>query len=85
MPGSGGLQAMLSLYMDDVTVFCNDNRSVTKIFWHCNHFGLASNSKANLVKSECVYLNWKDSKVNWGFIEKDCVNFRGLIWKKCVE
>ncbi|XP_075054378.1 uncharacterized protein LOC142140569 [Mixophyes fleayi] len=53
-PGPDRLEAKCSLYMDDVTVFCADQRSVAALVQTCNNFGQASGAKVNCGKSEAM-------------------------------
>ena len=70
VPGSGGKEAKLSLYMDDLSVLCTNNRSVVKILQWCDQFSLASGAKLNRAKSEILYLNWKEPTFDFGLNEK---------------
>lgn len=80
-PGSGKQDIKVTLYMDDITVFCSDNASVTKVFWHCDKFALASSSKINMGKSECWYVNWKEAKIDFGLVEKyDFIKILGVLF-----
>ncbi|XP_056386077.1 uncharacterized protein LOC130282143 isoform X3 [Hyla sarda] len=53
-PGPDRYEAKCSLYMDDVTVFCADQRSVTALVQTCEDFGKASGAKVNCGKSEAM-------------------------------
>eukprot|EP00061_Rhincodon_typus_P014401 g41395.t1 len=55
VPGSRGLQAKLSLYMEDFTIFCSDPLSVCRHMGICNQFKLASGAKVNRGKSEAMF------------------------------
>eukprot|EP00061_Rhincodon_typus_P005645 g25418.t1 len=59
--GSGGLQVKASLYVDDVAVFCTDQRSVNKLLSICDQFELASDAKVNRGKNKAMFFgNWAD-------------------------
>ncbi|XP_056421526.1 uncharacterized protein LOC130361883 isoform X2 [Hyla sarda] len=53
-PGPDRYEVKCSLYMDDVTVFCADQRSVTALVQTCEDFGRASGAKVNCGKSEAM-------------------------------
>ncbi|XP_075684331.1 uncharacterized protein LOC142652566 [Rhinoderma darwinii] len=53
-PGPGHFEVKCSLYMDDVTVFCADQSSVTALVQTCEEFGRASGAKVNCGKSEAM-------------------------------
>lgn len=69
-PGSGGREAKVSVYMDDLTVLCCDNRSVFNSLKWCDLFSRAARVKLNRAKSEIMYLNWKEEKLDLGLREK---------------
>eukprot|EP00061_Rhincodon_typus_P012466 g38221.t1 len=47
--------------MDDVTVFCSDPQSVSRLVSISDQFGLASGAKINRGKSEAMFFgNWAD-------------------------
>ncbi|XP_056391990.1 uncharacterized protein LOC130284987 isoform X1 [Hyla sarda] len=53
-PGPDRYEVKCPLYMDDVTVFCADQRSVTALIQTCEDFGRASGAKVNCGKSEAM-------------------------------
>ncbi|KAM4012257.1 LOW QUALITY PROTEIN: uncharacterized protein ACNLHF_005119 [Anomaloglossus baeobatrachus] len=53
-PGPERFEVKCSLYMDDVTVFCADRRSVDTLVQTCETFGRASGAKVNCGKSEAM-------------------------------
>ncbi|KAM9316586.1 LOW QUALITY PROTEIN: uncharacterized protein PAF06_007630 [Gastrophryne carolinensis] len=53
-PGSGRQEVKCSLYMDDLTVFCADQRSISALVQTCEDFGRASGAKVNCGKSEAM-------------------------------
>ncbi|KAM4012230.1 LOW QUALITY PROTEIN: uncharacterized protein ACNLHF_001170 [Anomaloglossus baeobatrachus] len=53
-PGPDRFEVKCSLYMDDVTVFCADRRSVDTLVQTCETFGRASGAKVNCGKSEAM-------------------------------
>ena len=71
VPGSGGQEAKLSVYMDDLTILCTDNKSILKALHWCDQFSSASSTKLNRSKSEILYLNWPEPKVNHGLVQRD--------------
>lgn len=58
IPGPDKQVAKCSLYMDDVTVFCADQRSVSALVQTCEEFGQASGAKVNCGKSEAMLFEW---------------------------
>ena len=70
VPGSNGKEAKLSLYMDDLTILCTSNKSMVETLQCCEQFSQASGAKMNRAKSEIFYLNWRESKLDTGLIEK---------------
>ncbi|XP_067899215.1 uncharacterized protein [Heterodontus francisci] len=59
IPGSGGTQVKVSLYMDDIAIFCSDLLSVRTLM--SDQFKLASGDKVNCSKSEAMFFgNWAD-------------------------
>ena len=71
VPGSGGQEAKLSVYMDDLTILCTDNKSILKVLYWCDQFSAASSAKLNRSKSEILYLNWPEPKFNHGLVQRD--------------
>ncbi|KAM9311811.1 uncharacterized protein PAF06_009673 [Gastrophryne carolinensis] len=58
-PGPGRREVKCSLYMDDVTVFCADQRSISALVQTCEDFDRASGAKVNCGKSEALlFRNW---------------------------
>lgn len=53
-PGPDRREVKCSLYMDDVTVFCADRRSIDTLAQTCEDFGQASGAKVNCGKSEVM-------------------------------
>ncbi|XP_056374400.1 uncharacterized protein LOC130272584 [Hyla sarda] len=53
-PGPDHYEVKCSLYMNDETVFCADQRSVTALVQTCEDFGRASGEKVNCGKSEAM-------------------------------
>ncbi|XP_040211179.1 uncharacterized protein LOC120941673 [Rana temporaria] len=53
-PGPERREVKCSLYMDDVTVFCADQRSIDTLVQTCEDFGQASGAKVNCGKSEVM-------------------------------
>eukprot|EP00061_Rhincodon_typus_P017387 g46063.t1 len=45
IPGKGGLLVKASLYMDDITIFCSDPLSVSRLMSICDRFELALGAK----------------------------------------
>ena len=79
VPGSGGREAKATLYMDDLTVLCSDNRSVFNCLRWCDLFSQASRAKLNRAKSEILYINWKEEKLTLGLGEKqDRIKLLGI-------
>ena len=79
VPGSGGREAKLTLYMDDMTVLCTDNTSVTRALEWSDCFSRASGAKLNRAKSECLYLNWREDKLVFGLKEQpDRIKLLGI-------
>lgn len=64
----------MSLYMDDLTILCCDNRSIFNILRWCNLFSHASKAKFNRSKNEFLYLNWWEGKLDLGLKEKNRQN-----------
>ncbi|KAM4012169.1 uncharacterized protein ACNLHF_005233, partial [Anomaloglossus baeobatrachus] len=54
-PGPERFEVKCSLYMDDVTVFCADRRSVDTLVQTCETFGWASGAKMDRVKRSIMY------------------------------
>ena len=79
VPGSGGREAKLTLYMDDMTILSTDNRSLEKALSWSDCFSRASGAKLNRAKSECLYTNWREEKRDLGLIEKkDRIKILGI-------
>eukprot|EP00061_Rhincodon_typus_P010553 g34926.t1 len=55
IPGSRSLQVKASLYVDDVTIFCSDPLSVSRLVSICVQFELALDAKVNQGKSESLF------------------------------
>ncbi|XP_073478657.1 uncharacterized protein [Aquarana catesbeiana] len=53
-PGPDRREVKCSLYMDDVTVFCADRRSIDTLAQTCEDFGQSSGAKVNCGKSEVI-------------------------------
>ena len=70
VPGSSGSEAKMTLYMDDMSILCTDNASLVRALEWSDIFSRASGAKLNRAKSECLYLNWYEDKVNLGLKEK---------------
>ncbi|KAJ1167540.1 hypothetical protein NDU88_007931 [Pleurodeles waltl] len=51
-PGDAKKEVKCSLYMDDVTLFCTDGKSVQSLLEACKDFGKASGAKINVDKSQ---------------------------------
>ena len=79
VPGSRGREAKLTVYMDDMTILCCDNRSVVNSLKWCDLFSQASLAKLNRAKSEILYLNWGEEKFNFGLSQKkDRIKMLGI-------
>eukprot|EP00061_Rhincodon_typus_P009336 g32764.t1 len=51
----------MSMYMDDVAIFCLDPQLVSRLLSICDQFELASGAKVNRGKSEAMFFgNWAD-------------------------
>jgi len=60
LPGSGGLQAKISLHADDTTLLLKDSRSLTSLFELIDPFEKGSQVKLNRSKTEAMWLGaWK--------------------------
>ena len=70
VPGSSGKEAKMTLYMDDMSVLCRDNASLVKALEWSDCFSRASGAKLNRAKSECMYINWQDNKLDLGLKEQ---------------
>ncbi|KAM5138176.1 LOW QUALITY PROTEIN: uncharacterized protein ACMZJ9_016764 [Mantella aurantiaca] len=58
-PGPDRREVKCSLYMDDVKVFCANQRSIDLLVQTCEDFGQASGAKVNCGKSEAMLFgNW---------------------------
>ncbi|KAM4011834.1 uncharacterized protein ACNLHF_004830 [Anomaloglossus baeobatrachus] len=74
-PGPERFEVKCSLYMDDVTVFCADRRSVDTLVQTCETFGRASGAKVNCGKSEAMLFgDWQPEA--WRLM--NC--FKDAIW-----
>ncbi|KAJ1169236.1 hypothetical protein NDU88_001142 [Pleurodeles waltl] len=51
-PGDAKKEVKCTLYMDDVTLFCTDGKSVQSLLEACKDFGKASGAKINVDKSQ---------------------------------
>ncbi|KAJ1211142.1 hypothetical protein NDU88_006503 [Pleurodeles waltl] len=51
-PGDAKKEVKYALYMDDVTLFCTDGKSVQSLLEACKDFGEASGAKINVDKSQ---------------------------------
>ncbi|KAJ1167592.1 hypothetical protein NDU88_007981 [Pleurodeles waltl] len=51
-PGDAKKDVKCTLYMDDVTLFCTDGKSVQSLLEACKDFGKASRAKINVDKSQ---------------------------------
>ncbi|KAJ1160992.1 hypothetical protein NDU88_001481 [Pleurodeles waltl] len=51
-PGDAKKEVKCTLYMDDVTLFCTDGKSVQSLLEACKDFGKASGAKINMDKSQ---------------------------------
>ncbi|KAJ1188232.1 hypothetical protein NDU88_004995 [Pleurodeles waltl] len=51
-PGDAKKEVKYTLYMDDVTFFCTDGKSVQSLLEACKDFGKASGAKINVDKSQ---------------------------------
>lgn len=71
VPGSGGQEAKLSVYVDDLTILCTDNKSIHNVLHWCDQFSVASSAKLNRSKSEILYLNWPEPKLDQGLVQTD--------------
>ncbi len=86
IPGSLGKEAKLSLYMDDITLFLSNNHSVERALQLCELFTLATGMKINKGKSEILYLNWKEPKLNFGLkIQDKSIKILGIAWGREME
>ena len=70
VPGSNGKEAKMSLYMDDLTILCTSNKSMVKTLQWYEQFSQASGAKMNRAKSEILYLNWRENKLDTGLMGK---------------
>ena len=71
VPGSGGKEAKMTVYMDDMTLLCSTNSSVVRALGWSDCFSKASGAKLNRAKSEILYLNWREPKLELGLKETD--------------
>ena len=71
VPGSSGREAKMTLYMDDMSIICTDNTSLVKALGWSDCFSGASGAKLNRAKSECLYINWYENKIDLGLKEKN--------------
>uniref|UniRef100_A0A8C5E1P6 Reverse transcriptase domain-containing protein n=1 Tax=Gouania willdenowi TaxID=441366 RepID=A0A8C5E1P6_GOUWI len=71
IPGATGKEAKLSLYIDDLTLLLNDNKSISETLNICDVFTLASGTKINKNKCEILYLNWREPVENLGLLQKN--------------
>uniref|UniRef100_A0A3B5PWS7 Reverse transcriptase domain-containing protein n=1 Tax=Xiphophorus maculatus TaxID=8083 RepID=A0A3B5PWS7_XIPMA len=69
-PGNYGKDIKLTMYMDDLTLLLPDNNSIQESLKISERFTAASGMKINKNKSEILCSNWKESRENWGLIEK---------------
>ncbi|KAJ1190290.1 hypothetical protein NDU88_007028 [Pleurodeles waltl] len=51
-PGDAKVEVKCALYMDNVTLFCADGKSVQSLLEACKDFGKASGAKINVDKSQ---------------------------------
>uniref|UniRef100_A0A3P9NBN4 Reverse transcriptase domain-containing protein n=1 Tax=Poecilia reticulata TaxID=8081 RepID=A0A3P9NBN4_POERE len=78
-PGNYGKDVKLTMYMDDLTLLVVDNSSIKESLKICERFTVASGMKINKTKSEIMYRNWNDIKINWGLIEQsDSIKVLGV-------
>ncbi|KAM9330996.1 uncharacterized protein PAF06_019337 [Gastrophryne carolinensis] len=78
-PGPGRREVKCSLYMDDVTVFCADQRSISALVQTCEDFGRASGAKVNCGKSEALLFgNWHLSSPVPFSVKPDFVKILGV-------
>lgn len=86
VPGGMGVQAKLSLYMDDLTLLLSDNKSVRETLALCEDFTLASGTKVNKNKSETLLLNWQEPMEELGLLErKNTIKVLGVQIGKNME
>ncbi|KAJ1098372.1 hypothetical protein NDU88_003484 [Pleurodeles waltl] len=81
--------------IDYLFAFPGDNISIRQVLWYCSRFSFASSSRIHLAKSECLYVNWKEDKMDWGLkVVKDRVKVLGLFfgegvslqsWSECMS
>ncbi|KAJ1098371.1 hypothetical protein NDU88_003483 [Pleurodeles waltl] len=81
--------------IDYLFAFPEDNISIRQVLWYCSRFSFASSSRINLAKSECLYVNWKEDKMDWGLkVVQDPVKVLGLFfgegvslqsWSECMS
>ncbi|KAM4663571.1 LOW QUALITY PROTEIN: uncharacterized protein O3C94_011839 [Discoglossus pictus] len=79
-PGPDRRQVKCSLYMDDVTIFCSDERSVRTLVQVCEDFGRASGAKVNCGKSEtALFGEWHLTSAPLPFpIKSDLIKILGV-------
>ncbi|KAJ1088928.1 hypothetical protein NDU88_002082 [Pleurodeles waltl] len=58
-PGDAKKEVKCTLYMDDVTLFCMDGKSVQSLLEACKDFAKASGAKINVDKSQAkLFVHW---------------------------
>ncbi|KAM9316078.1 uncharacterized protein PAF06_007036 [Gastrophryne carolinensis] len=82
-PGPGRQEVKCSLYMDDVTVFCADQRSISALVQTCEDFGRASGAKVNCGKSEAMLFGkWQLSSPVPFNVKPDYIKILGVWFGK---
>ncbi|KAJ1115852.1 hypothetical protein NDU88_004074 [Pleurodeles waltl] len=59
IPGDAKKKVKCALYMDDITLFCTDGKSIQSLLMACKVFGKASGAKINVDKSQAkLFGHW---------------------------
>ncbi len=70
----------------DITLFLSNNHSVERALQLCELFTLATGMKINKSKSEILYLNWMEPKLNFGLkIQDETIKILGIVWGRDME
>lgn len=88
IPGSGQQEVRVLAYMDDVSLICRDNYSVSKALDIMRLFERASGSKINIEKSHAMCIgDWKekDTIKKELTVEEDGVKVLGVIFDKDIN